>query len=254
MYRLYLRSLFVLFTIPIASLLITGNVTAATSVTLEKAVHFLATDGSDILIEPGTYQVEAAHPWLRLIPGERRDALLLEAATTHHDENISEPTVHLTIEDSDSIVQLWLPNGQRLEAVGTESGIRSRAVKRSRLTKSMAKRKTISRRPTKKQPSVPSLDTTVQQLRQQVQSLQATIHTLQTRLSKIESAVQINNSGITLNSAAKIKLNASTVEVSSSLVTVNSGQSKFNGVMRADTVITNSVVSSSYTPGAGNIW
>ena len=37
-------------------------------------------------------------------------------------------------------------------------------------------------------------------------------------------------------------------------VTVNAGMSKFSGVVQADTVISNAVVSSSYTPGAGNIW
>ena len=38
------------------------------------------------------------------------------------------------------------------------------------------------------------------------------------------------------------------------MVTVNAGLSKFSGVVQADTVISNSVISSSYTPGAGNIW
>jgi hypothetical protein len=46
----------------------------------------------------------------------------------------------------------------------------------------------------------------------------------------------------------------STVEVSAGMVTVNAGMSKFSGVVQADTVITNSVISASYTPGAGNIW
>ena len=49
-------------------------------------------------------------------------------------------------------------------------------------------------------------------------------------------------------------VNASTAEISASTLTVNAGMSKFSGVVQADTVITNSVVSSSYTPGAGNIW
>lgn len=61
-------------------------------------------------------------------------------------------------------------------------------------------------------------------------------------------------SGITVDSAAKVTINASTVEVSAGMVTVNAGMSKFSGVVQADTVITNSVVSASYTPGAGNIW
>jgi hypothetical protein len=51
-----------------------------------------------------------------------------------------------------------------------------------------------------------------------------------------------------------VTINASTVEVSAGMVTVNAGMSKFSGVVQADTVITNAVVSSSYTPGAGNIW
>ena len=38
------------------------------------------------------------------------------------------------------------------------------------------------------------------------------------------------------------------------MVTVDAGMSKFSGVVQADTVICNSVISASYTPGAGNIW
>ena len=40
----------------------------------------------------------------------------------------------------------------------------------------------------------------------------------------------------------------------SGTVTVNAGMSRFSGVVQADTVISNSVISASYTPGAGNIW
>ena len=38
------------------------------------------------------------------------------------------------------------------------------------------------------------------------------------------------------------------------MVTVNSGMSKFSGVVQCDTLISNSVISASYTPGAGNIF
>ncbi len=38
------------------------------------------------------------------------------------------------------------------------------------------------------------------------------------------------------------------------MLTVNAGMSKFSGVVQGDTVIANSVVGTSYTPGAGNIW
>ena len=37
-------------------------------------------------------------------------------------------------------------------------------------------------------------------------------------------------------------------------MTVNAGMSKFSGVVQCDTLIANSVVSASYTPGAGNVY
>jgi uncharacterized protein involved in type VI secretion and phage assembly len=66
--------------------------------------------------------------------------------------------------------------------------------------------------------------------------------------------VKLETSGITINTPAKLTVSASSVEVSAGMVTVNAGMSKFSGVVQADTVITNAVVSASYTPGAGNIW
>ena len=68
------------------------------------------------------------------------------------------------------------------------------------------------------------------------------------------NSVKLESAGITVQSSAKVSVSASTVEVSAGMVTVNAGMSKFSGVVQADTVITNSVVSASYTPGAGNIW
>jgi uncharacterized protein involved in type VI secretion and phage assembly len=66
--------------------------------------------------------------------------------------------------------------------------------------------------------------------------------------------LRMESSGITLNSPAKVTVNASNVEVSAGMVTVEAGLSRFSGVVQADTVICNSVISQSYTPGAGNIW
>lgn len=68
------------------------------------------------------------------------------------------------------------------------------------------------------------------------------------------NSVALEAAGITVTASAKVTINASMVEVSAGQVTVNAGMSRFSGVVQADTVITNSVVSASYTPGAGNIW
>jgi len=68
------------------------------------------------------------------------------------------------------------------------------------------------------------------------------------------NSVELAAAGVTVVAAAKLTVQAAQVEVTAGMVTVNAGMSKFSGVVQADTVITNSVVSASYTPGAGNIW
>jgi uncharacterized protein involved in type VI secretion and phage assembly len=68
------------------------------------------------------------------------------------------------------------------------------------------------------------------------------------------NSVKLETAGITVNAAAKVTVNASQVAISAGLVTVDAGMSRFSGVVQADTVISNSVISASYTPGAGNIW
>ena len=68
------------------------------------------------------------------------------------------------------------------------------------------------------------------------------------------NVVKLDSSGVTVTASAQVKVEAGTVEVNAGMVTVNAGMSKFSGVVQADTVIANSVISTSYTPGAGNIW
>jgi uncharacterized protein involved in type VI secretion and phage assembly len=68
------------------------------------------------------------------------------------------------------------------------------------------------------------------------------------------NSVKLESSGITITASAKVTVNASTATISAGMLTVDAGMSKFSGVIKCDTLITNSVVSSSYTPGAGNIW
>lgn len=68
------------------------------------------------------------------------------------------------------------------------------------------------------------------------------------------NSLKLEPSGITVNAAAKVTINAGQVAISAGMVTVDAGMSKFSGVVQADTVISNSVISASYTPGAGNIW
>ncbi len=76
----------------------------------------------------------------------------------------------------------------------------------------------------------------------------------QVRIERGSQSVTFTASSIEVNSAGPVEINASNVNVSAGMVQVDASMSKFSGVVQADTVITNSVVSASYTPGAGNIW
>ena len=68
------------------------------------------------------------------------------------------------------------------------------------------------------------------------------------------NSVTLSPSGVKVSAASTVEVSASTVELSASMLTVHSGMSHFEGVVRCDTLISNSVVSASYTPGAGNVW
>ncbi len=68
------------------------------------------------------------------------------------------------------------------------------------------------------------------------------------------NSVQITARGITIDTGGKLEINASVAEINTSLLTVNTGMAKFSGVVQCDTMIANSVVAASYTPGEGNIW
>lgn len=68
------------------------------------------------------------------------------------------------------------------------------------------------------------------------------------------NSVKLDSSGVTIQAAGKVTIRASQIGVSAGMLTIDAGMAKFSGVVQADTVIANSIVSASYSPGAGNIW
>jgi uncharacterized protein involved in type VI secretion and phage assembly len=66
--------------------------------------------------------------------------------------------------------------------------------------------------------------------------------------------ILMDAAGITLSTNGNVTINATMLKASASLVTVDAGMSRFSGVVQSDTNITNTTVSTTYTPGAGNIW
>jgi phage baseplate assembly protein V len=65
--------------------------------------------------------------------------------------------------------------------------------------------------------------------------------------------VKLAPDGVTITAAARVQVSVSLVEIDASRVEVNTGMARFGGVVQCDTLIANSVVASSYTPGAGNV-
>lgn len=72
-----------------------------------------------------------------------------------------------------------------------------------------------------------------------------------------------NGAKITIDVSGKVEITANSrvvvnasaqLSVTAGMVTVDAGMSKFSGVVKCDTLITNAVISPSYTPGAGNVW
>ncbi len=68
------------------------------------------------------------------------------------------------------------------------------------------------------------------------------------------NSIKLESSGITIQASAKVTVQAAKVDVSAGMVTVDAAMAKFSGVVKCETLITNAVISTSYTPGAGNVW
>ena len=68
------------------------------------------------------------------------------------------------------------------------------------------------------------------------------------------STITVDGSGVSVRTGGTVAVNAGRVEVTAGSVTVSTGTATFSGVVQCNTLVTNTVVASVYTPGAGNIW
>lgn len=68
------------------------------------------------------------------------------------------------------------------------------------------------------------------------------------------NTLTMDTSGVSIETAGEFSIQASTMTINSGSVTVTSGTSDFSGATSSASHQTSSVVSASYTPGAGNIW
>jgi len=68
------------------------------------------------------------------------------------------------------------------------------------------------------------------------------------------SLIRLAPDGVSVSSPIRVQVSAATLEISGGLIALNGGMVRATGTVQCDTLIANSVVANSYTPGAGNLW
>lgn len=68
------------------------------------------------------------------------------------------------------------------------------------------------------------------------------------------TVITMESAKVTVRSGGTVKVEASQVEVSAGMVKVDAAMSQFSGIVKCDVLQTNTVISTTYTPGAGNVW
>lgn len=68
------------------------------------------------------------------------------------------------------------------------------------------------------------------------------------------TTVTLNAQGVSIQTGSKVSVQASQVEVSAGMVKVDAAMSTFSGMVKCDVLQATTVIASTYTPGAGNVW
>lgn len=74
------------------------------------------------------------------------------------------------------------------------------------------------------------------------------------KIERESQTITLTSSSIDINASSSVNIEAGTIKLQAGSVDIQAGMTKASGTVQCSTLITNSVVSSSYTPGAGNIW
>ena len=71
-----------------------------------------------------------------------------------------------------------------------------------------------------------------------------------------QTSVKIDSSGVTINApAGKVQITAaSEVDVTAPTVNVSAAMSMFSGIVQCQVLQATTVIATTYTPGAGNVW
>lgn len=68
------------------------------------------------------------------------------------------------------------------------------------------------------------------------------------------STITVDTSGVSIKASSKVNVQASQVSVSAGQVSVDAAMSTFSGIVKCDVLQATTVIGTTYTPGAGNVW
>lgn len=68
------------------------------------------------------------------------------------------------------------------------------------------------------------------------------------------SKITIDTSGVSIETPSTVKVQASRVNVTAAQVSVDAAMSTFSGMVKCDVLKATTVIATTYTPGAGNVW
>ncbi|HVG18986.1 MAG TPA: phage baseplate assembly protein V [Blastocatellia bacterium] len=68
------------------------------------------------------------------------------------------------------------------------------------------------------------------------------------------TTITVDSGGVSVQTPSKVKVQASQVEVTAGMVKVDAAMSQFSGIVKCDVLQATTVISTTYTPGAGNVW
>src|SRR6476619_3540668 len=100
----------------------------ATQVEIAQPLHFSGPDGSDVVVQTGTYRVQqGSNSELRLVSTTTASPILLSAQTTRSTPDVSMPVALGALYESEAYhLILLLPGNTALETYGSVSGVQSR--------------------------------------------------------------------------------------------------------------------------------
>lgn len=76
----------------------------------------------------------------------------------------------------------------------------------------------------------------------------------QTSISGPGGTIDVSGGGVAISSASDVSINGAKIENNAAMINNNTAMMETSGIDKSQTVMTDTVIAQTYTPGAGNVW